>query len=146
MNVCLICIETVKRNDPVRKTFTILAGLVLAQGDSGPIISNILYLLLHLKAIMSPLCHTNLLAPVTSEVAMEGALESATCEEMLASTFQEKAPSDFLLIWQICSAMSANDLNNFGSIRFKNGRLAAILNLCNFDIYVSSAQYLNHEY
>ena len=34
----------------------------------------------------------------------------ATNEEMLVSAFQEKY---LLLIWKICSAMSANDLINF---------------------------------
>ena len=37
----------------------------------------------------------------------------ATNEEMLGSAFQGKVAPDFLLIWQICSAMSAEDLINF---------------------------------
>ena len=36
----------------------------------------------------------------------------ATIEEISAH-FKKRLPSDLLLIWQICSAMSANDLNNF---------------------------------
>ena len=39
----------------------------------------------------------------------------ATNEELLVSAFQEKLPSDLLLIWKISSAISAwaNDLINF---------------------------------
>ena len=37
----------------------------------------------------------------------------ATNEEKSVGAFQEKNPYDFFLFWQICSAMSANDLNNF---------------------------------
>ena len=37
----------------------------------------------------------------------------ATNKEILVRAFQEKLPSDLLLIWQICSAISANDLINF---------------------------------
>ena len=36
----------------------------------------------------------------------------ATNEEMFVIPFQKRLPAD-LLIWQICSAMSANDLINF---------------------------------
>ena len=57
----------------------------------------------------------------------------ATNEEMPVSAFQEKFPSDLILIWQICSAMSANDLIPFWEQKFKNGR--AILNLSKFVIF-----------
>ena len=53
-----------------------------------------------------------------------------TNEEMLVSAFQEKVAIRFLLIWQICSAMSANNLINFWDQTISNnyGRLGAILN------------------
>ena len=59
----------------------------------------------------------------------------ATNEEMLVSAFQETVSTCLLLIWQICSAMSANDLISFWEQKLKNGRLAAILNLSNFVIF-----------
>ena len=55
----------------------------------------------------------------------------ATNEEMLV---RKQFPSDLLLNWKICSAMSANDLIPFWEQKIKNSRLAAILNLGNFVI------------
>ena len=45
--------------------------------------------------------------------------------------FRKKLSSDLLLIWQICSAMSANDLNNFWDQTILK-ILAAILNFVLF--------------
>ena len=59
----------------------------------------------------------------------------ATNEQMLVSAFQETAFIRSSLIWQIFSAMSANDPIPFGDQTLKNGRLAVILNLSNFVIF-----------
>ena len=56
-------------------------------------------------------------------------------EKSSLARFRIFFPSDLLLIWQICSAMSANDLINFCDKQFQNGRLVAILNFNNFVIF-----------
>ena len=56
----------------------------------------------------------------------------ATYEEMFVSALQEKVAIRSFLIWQICSAMLANDLITFWDQQPQNGRLAAILNFVIF--------------
>ena len=57
----------------------------------------------------------------------------ATNEESCSlACFRKKFPSDLLVIWQICSAMSANDLINI----WEQTVQAAILNLSNFVIFM----------
>ena len=45
--------------------------------------------------------------------------------------FRKKLPSDLLLIWQICSAMSANDLINFWDKTIFNWQFSGHFEFCN---------------
>ena len=54
----------------------------------------------------------------------------ATNEEMFVIPFQEKVASRSL-IWQICSAMSANDLINFGDQTILKWPFSSHFEFCN---------------
>ena len=57
----------------------------------------------------------------------------ATKEELLVSAFQEKLPSDLLLIWKISSAISAwaNDLINFWDQTISKWQFSGLFEFCN---------------
>ena len=55
-------------------------------------------------------CFGDILIPI---IIIHPLITMATNEEMLVTAFHEKVPIRFLLIWQICSAIAANELINF---------------------------------